>query len=131
MSDDNTNTTPAAGSGIVFGLAEDKNSVAGVHLQNLTFGEKASTADALNEDGEVEQVDVYAKKVTVQGDGNVVAGASLAVKVGATLTIGEIDYVIDTCDKKFSATGHCSFSFSGSAPMPADDAAASEPAAGN
>lgn len=122
MPDDNT--TPTADSGIVFGLAEYKNSVAGVHLQNLTFGEECSDVEAIDEDGNTEQIDQYAKKKTVQGEGNVVSGGSIAVTVGGDLTIANITYKITSCSKKYSVNGHCSFTFSGKAPMPAASSAA-------
>ncbi len=119
MPDDNTNPTPAAGSGIVFGLAEYKNTVAGVHLQNLTFGEESSDSEALDEDANVEQIDVYGRKKTVQGDGNVVSGGSIAVTVGGELTIENITYKITSCSKKYGVNGNCTFSFTGKAPWPA------------
>lgn len=111
--------TPAA-SGIVFGIAEYNGDVAGVHLQNLDFGETASTAEALDEDGNVEQIDVYGAKQTVQGDGNVVSGAAVAIHVRGTVTFNDVTYKITSCNKKYSVNGHCTFSFSGEAPKPAE-----------
>ena len=104
---------------IVFGLAAYKGAVAGLHLQNVQYGETASTAEAINEDGNIEQTDVYAKKRTIQADGNVVSGGDLsALTVGADVTIGGVSYRIDKVDIKESVNGHKTCSFSGSAPMP-------------
>ena len=50
---------------IVFGLAEYKGAVSGVRLQSVTYGESASTAEAMDEDGYIEQTDVYGKKRTI------------------------------------------------------------------
>ena len=47
---------------IVFGLAKYKNAVAGLRIQSVTYGETASTAEAVDEDGNIEQTDVHSKK---------------------------------------------------------------------
>lgn len=104
---------------IVFGLATYKNAVAGLHLQNVQYGETASTAEAIDEDGNIEQIDVYGKKRTVQAEGNVVSGGDLsALTVGGTVTIAGATYKIDKVDIKESVNGQKTCSFSGSAPMP-------------
>lgn len=74
---------------IVFGLASFKNAVAGLHLQTVTYGETASSAEAIDEDGNIEQIDMYGKKRTIQCEGNVVAEGDIsALTVGGELTIG-------------------------------------------
>ena len=106
-------------SNIVFGLATYKGAVTGLRLQNVQYGETASTAEAINEDGNIEQIDVYAKKRTIQADGNVVSGGDIsALTVGGAVTIGGVDYKIDKVDIKESVNGHKTCSFSGSAPIP-------------
>ena len=107
-------------SGIVFGLAEYAGAVAGLHLTSFTYGESGSAAEAVDEDGNVEQVDVHSKKRTVNFEGNVVQGADRsALTVGATLTVNDIDYKIETISVKYANTAHATASGTASAPMPA------------
>ena len=95
---------------IVFGLASFKNAVAGLHLQSVTYSETASSAEAIDEDGNIEQIDMYGKKRTIQCEGNVVAEGDIsALTVGGELTIGGKKYTIDNVSVR---TG-----ISGSAPM--------------
>ena len=74
--------------GVVFGLASYKGAVTGLRLQRVTYGESASTAEALDEDGNIEQTDVYGKKKTIQCEGNVTDSGVSSVTVGGTLTVG-------------------------------------------
>lgn len=105
---------------IVFGLATYKTAVAGLHLQSVTYGESASEAEALDEDGNIEQNDVYGKKKTIQCEGNVVAGGDIsALTVGGTLTVDSVAYKINSVSVKEMVNGHKTASISGSAPMPA------------
>lgn len=104
---------------VIFGLASFKNQVAGLHLQTVTYGETASTAEAIDEDGNIEQVDVYAKKRTIQCEGNVVDGSTLGLSVGGDLTVGGNIYKIDSVSIKESVNGHKTATISGSAPMTA------------
>ena len=103
---------------IVFGLATYKNAVAGLHLQTVNYGESASSAEATDEDGYIEQIDVYAKKRTIQCDGNVTVDADLsALTVGGSLTVDGKTYQIDSVSIREAANGHKPASISGSAPM--------------
>ncbi len=92
--------------------------VAGLHLTSVQYGETCSTAEAVDEDGNVEQVDVYAKKRTVSGQGNIVSGGSLAaLTVGGTLEIGGQSYLITSAGKAYGPNQHATVNFSGEAPM--------------
>ena len=103
---------------IVFGLAKFKEAVTGLHLQSVTHGETASSAEAIDEDGNIEQIDMYGKKRTIQCEGNVVSPESLtALTVGGKLTIDSKEYTIDNVSIKESVNGHKTVSISGSAPM--------------
>lgn len=105
---------------IVFGLASWKSAVTGLRLQRVTYGEAASTAEALDEDGNIEQTDVYGKKKTIQCEGNVVADGDIsALTVGGTLTVGGVTYTIDSVTVTESVNGHKTASINGSAPMKA------------
>ena len=107
--------------GIVFGLASYKGAVTGLHLQRVTYSETASTQDAIGEDGNIEQTDVYGKKKTIQCEGNVVNGSGLAVTVGGTLTVGGDNFTIDNVSITENVNGHKTASISGSAPMSAPE----------
>ena len=104
---------------IVFGLAEYKGVVTGLRLQRVTYGESASTAEALDEDGNIEQTDVYGKKKTIQCEGNVVEGGTFALTVGGTLTVGGDNFKIENVNITENVNGHKTASISGSAPMTA------------
>ncbi|WP_288611597.1 hypothetical protein [uncultured Victivallis sp.] len=105
---------------IVFGLASFKNAVAGLHLQTVTYGETASSAEAIDEDGNIEQIDMYGKKRTIQCEGNVVAEGDIsALTVGGELTIGGKKYTIDNVSVREGVNGHKTASINGSAPMEA------------
>ena len=107
--------------GIVFGLAEYKEAVAGLHLQDVTYGESGSTVEGIDEDDNIEQVDVHSRKRTINFNGNVEDGADLsALTVGADLSVSDVTYKIDSIQIKHTNTGHATCSGSGSAPMPAD-----------
>ena len=103
--------------GVVFGLASYKGAVSGLRLQRVTYGESASTAEALDEDGNIEQTDVYGKKKTIQCEGNVAAGSDFALTVGAELTVGGDKFKIDNVSITESVNGHKTASISGSAPI--------------
>ena len=103
--------------GIVFGLSSYKGAVAGLHLQRVTYGESASTQDAIGEDGNIEQTDVYGKKKTIQCEGNVVEGGTFALTVGGTLTVGGDNFKIENVNITENVNGHKTASISGSAPM--------------
>ena len=103
--------------GIVFGLASYKGAVSGLRLQRVTYGESASTAEALDEEGNIEQTDVYGKKKTIQCEGNVVEGGPFALTVGGTLKVGSDNFKIDNVNITENVNGHKTASISGSAPM--------------
>lgn len=112
---DGTGTGTGTGS-VTFGLASYAGAVSGLHLQTVTYGETGSTAEAIAEDGSIEQVDIYAKKRTIQCEGNVVGGTS-ALAVGGTLEVGGSTFTIDNLSIKESVNGYKTATISGSAPI--------------
>ena len=105
-------------SSIVFGLATYKGAVTGLRLQRVTYGETASTAEAMDEDGNIEQTDVFGKKKTLQCEGNVVKDGDLKnVKIGADLTVKGETFKIDNVSITESVNGHKTASISASAPI--------------
>lgn len=103
---------------IVFGLAKYKNAVAGLRVQSVTYGETASTAEAVDENGNIEQMDVHSKKKTIQIEANVVEGGSLdAITVGGKLTVVGDAYTIDNVSFKEVNNAHKTASISGSCPI--------------
>lgn len=93
------------------------------------FGSRASptaktcsSAEAPDEDGNIEQIDVYAKKRTIQCEGNVLKDGDLsALTVGAELTVDGNTFIIDSVTVRESVNAHKTCSISGSAPIPASE----------
>ena len=107
---------------IVFGFATYKGAVAGLRLQSVTYGETCSSVEAPDEDGNIEQIDVYAKKRTIQCEGNVLKDGDLsALTVGAELTVDGNTFIIDSVTIRESVNEHKTCSISGSAPIPASE----------
>lgn len=105
---------------VVFGLAKYKGVAAGVSLQRVVYGETGQSAEAIGEDGNIEQTNIYGKKRTIQCEGNVRAGEdSPAFTVGGTLTVDGNTFTIDNVSITESVNGHKTISISGSAPMAA------------
>lgn len=102
---------------IVFGFAKFGGCVTGVSLQDVTYGETCSTAEALNENGDVEQTEVYAKKKTITVNGNVHSDHADALQVGGSLEVDSVTYIINTVTVKEAINGFKTFSCSGSAPF--------------
>ena len=103
---------------VVFGLATYKGIVTGLRLQRVSYGETASTAESIDEDGNVEQIDYYGKKKTLQCEGNVVKNGDFTnVKVGADLIVNGENFTIDNLNITESVNGHKTASISASAPI--------------
>ena len=103
---------------IVFGLAKYKNAVAGLRIQSVTYGESASTAEAVDEDGNIEQTDVHSKKKTIQIEANVTDTANMAaITVGGELVVDGDNYKIDNVSIKEINNAHKTVSISGSCPI--------------
>ena len=103
-----------------FGLLKYKGQVAGIEILQLSFNETCSEAEALDEDGNIAQIDQYGKKRTIQGDGNLKSETDMELEPGATLTVDGITYKLNSVTKTVSNTGHVKVSFAGSAPWNAD-----------
>lgn len=107
---------------IVFGLATYKNAIQGLHLQSVSYSESSSTAEATDESGNIEQIDVFAKKRSIQCSGNVLADGDLsALTVGAELTVDGITYIIDTINVTEGVNAHKTASITASAPIAAEE----------
>lgn len=103
--------------GVVFGLATYKGAVTGLHLQTVTVQQTASTAEAINEDGDIEQIDIYGAKKQLQAEGNVVSGGDIsALVVGGTLTVESVAYKIESVSIRETVTGHKTVTVSAVAP---------------
>lgn len=114
--------TPASGSSnsstITFGTASYKNAVSGLIITSIKQGSNAQSAEAMDEEGNIIQVDIYGKKYSLQIEGTV-SGGSLALVAGADLTIGSITYKIESVEVTQTNTGHQTASITASAPVPA------------
>ena len=103
-----------------FGLLKYKGQVAGVEIQQFTFNNTSSEVEALDENGDISQIDQYGRKRTIQGDGNLKSENDMKLEPGATLTVDGITYKLNFVTKTVSNTGVVKISFSGSAPWNAD-----------
>lgn len=112
---DNEETPAAASSSITFGTASYKGAVSGLIITSIKFGENAQSAEAMDEDGTIIQIDMYGKKKTLQIEGTV-SGGSLALVAGADLTIDSVAYKIESVEVTQTNTGHQSASITASAP---------------
>lgn len=103
---------------IRFGLVKYKGAVSGVRVQSVTYGETSSSAEATDEDGNIEQINVYGKKRTIQCDGNIIDDGDIsALKVGASLTVDSQDFTIDSLSIREGVNTHSTISITGSAPI--------------
>ena len=109
---------------ITFGTIAYKDKVTGVYISSIKKDQTGSSVDAMNEAGEVVQIDRYGKKLTIQVDGTVKDISTL--KIGAKLTIDGTEYIIDTVSTTQTNTGHYTLSLTASAPWPLETAPAQE-----
>ena len=102
---------------INFGTAAYNGAVTGLIITSIKIGSTAQAAEAMDESGNIIQVDMYGKKNTVQIEGTVSSGTTLALVVGAVLAINGISYKIESVEVTSTNTGHTSASITASAPM--------------
>ncbi len=101
---------------IKFGLATYKGIVAGLEIQTISIDDVCSEAEAMDEDGNITQIDQYGFKTTISGTGNIKSDVTLALSVGGTLTVDGKTFTINSVSKSISNTGHHSCNFAGTAP---------------
>lgn len=105
---------------VKFGLVTCSGVLTGCYVQDVSWGDTCSTAEAMDEQGNIVQIDVYAKKRTFTA--NATVNGDVAIKSGDKLTIDGHEYTITTATFKEAANAHKTFSVSGTAPFD-DDAA--------
>ena len=105
---------------ITFGTIAYKDKVTGVYISSIKKDQTGSSVDAMNEAGEVVQIDRYGKKLTIQVDGTGKDDIS-TLKIGAKLTIDGTEYIIDTVSTTQTNTGHYTLSLTASAPWQAGE----------
>ena len=111
---------------INFGTAAFKGAVTGLIITSIKFGSNAQSAEAMDEDGNIIQVDMYGKKQTVQIEGTVSSGTTVALVAGADLTISGTTYKIESVEVTSTNTGHTNASITASAPVPAESGGSGE-----
>ena len=104
---------------INFGTAAFKGAVTGLIITSIKFGSNAQAAEAMDEEGNIIQVDMYGKKQTVNIEGTVSSGTTLALVAGGTLTIDSVAYTIESVEVTSTNTGHTNASITASAPVAA------------
>ena len=85
-----------------------------VVLNNLTYSNAVEISEARNEKGYITDRKAYSKKTTVRGDGLLDAGEIpvTAIDSGATITISDKEYLVESCDITESNTDYAKISFS-------------------
>ena len=104
------------GTTVTFGTAAFKGAVTGLIITSIKQGSTAQSAEALDEDGNIIQVDMYGKKMTVNIEGTV-SGTVSGLVAGADLTIGSTTYKIESVEVTSTNTGHTNASITASAPI--------------
>lgn len=90
---------------IKFGTAEYKGKWAGLVITSIKKDANSQKASAMDEEGNVIQINRYGKEESVQIEANVKGDIS-ALVVGAELTVDEKAYGIDTVSTTRTNTGH-------------------------
>lgn len=109
---------------ITFGTAAYQGAVTGLIITSIKFGSSAQAAEAMDEEGNIIQVDMYGKKQTVNIEGTV-SGDLSGLVAGATLTIDGVAYTIESAEVTSTNTGHTSASITASAPIAASSGSGS------
>lgn len=90
---------------VKFGLAEYKGAVAGLKFTSLQTSPNAQKTKLLDEEGEEFQRDYYDHEDVITIEANVTGDIS-AVVPGATVTIGDVQYYVDSAPRKRGNTAH-------------------------
>lgn len=90
---------------VKFGLAEYKGAIAGLKFTSVQTSPNAQKAKLLDEDGEEFQRDYYDHEVVITIEANVTGDIS-AVVPGATVTIDDAEYYVDSAQRKRGNTAH-------------------------
>ena len=101
---------------IGFGTAAFQGAVSGIIITSIKQGSTAQAAEAMDENGNIIQVDMYGKKHTLQIEGTVSGDASAFV-AGGSLSVGGVGYKIESADITHTNTGHTTASITASAPI--------------
>lgn len=102
---------------INFGTAAYKNAVSGVIITSIKQGGNGQTAEAMDEDGNIIQVNIYGKKHTLTIEGTLASGTTSSLVPGGTITIDGVTYTIESSEVTSTNTGHTSISITASAPL--------------
>ena len=96
----------------------------GLKFQTATEGTTATTAEAMDETGNITQTDVYAKKKTFQGEA-LVEDDHVEIKAGDTFDYNGVSYKVERAEYTRSNTGHRRVSITATAPF--DSSGTEEP----
>ena len=99
-----------------FGTAAFNGAVSGLIITSIKQGSNAQAAEVMDESGNIIQVDMYGKKCTVNIEGTIASGTTLALVAGADLTVGGVTYKIESVEFTSTNTGHTTASITASAP---------------
>ena len=100
---------------VIFGTAEYKNLSAALYITSIKKDETSQKAQVMDENGTVVQIDRYGRELLLQIEATVKGNISALVP-GATLTVDNVEYTIDTVSTTKTNTGHHTASITASAP---------------
>lgn len=100
---------------VIFGTAEYKTVSTGLYITSIKKDETSQKAQVMDEDGTVVQIDRYGRELSLQIEATVKDDISALVP-GATLTVDNVEYTIDTVSTTKTNTGHHTASITASAP---------------
>ena len=100
---------------VKFGLVTCSGVLTGCYVQDVSWGDTCSTAEAMDEEGNIVQIDVYGKKRTFTA--NATVNGEVSIKSGDKLTVDGKEYTITSATFKEAANAHKTFSVSGTAPF--------------
>lgn len=100
---------------VTFGIVTCSGSITGCYIQDISWGDTCSTAEAMDEQGNIVQIDVYGKKRTFTA--NATVNGSVSLQSGDEIEIAGATYTITSATFKEAVNGHKTFSVSGTAPF--------------
>lgn len=87
-----------------FGIISSSTGVTGIVIQSIQKGSSLETANAMDEHGNITDINGYGKKVTVNIKGLLNGGSS--IDAGSAITVGTDTYIITSAQVSESNTGY-------------------------
>lgn len=87
-----------------FGIITTSSGVSSIVIQSIQIGDSVETANAMDEKGNITDINAYGKKnsVTIKG----LVDGSVSASSGDVITVGSDSYIITSFQKSESNTGY-------------------------